>query len=146
MKQVFVAGAWKPVVSAQVFVAGAWKAVATVQAYQGAWKDAGSYAPPMTVTAPDVSGYTSNATIRTNPTTATPAGGTGPYTYSWVKLSGQGTADTPTSATTTFTVAGAFAGYSDTGVYQVTVTDARATTAQATITATFVRYAAGGFL
>lgn len=79
------------------------------------------------------------ATVTTNAATATPAGGTAPYTYSWVRLSGFGAANTATSAVTTFSE---FVQPSivKTGVFRVTVTDAASQTATATVNATFENY------
>lgn len=50
-----------------------------------------------------VQGSSGTATVTSSPTTVTPSGSPGPYTYSWVKVSGGAiTANSPSSATTTF--------------------------------------------
>lgn len=60
----------------------------------------------------------------TNSTTVTPSGGVSPYTYSWALLSGDTlTVNSPTSATTTFSVTGLTAGEILYSTYRCTVTD-----------------------
>jgi hypothetical protein len=75
---------------------------ANVTAVSGA-ASAGS----LTASVSPLSAYGASLTagpVTTNSVTVTPAGGTGPYTYSWAKESGDDfTVNTPTGATTTFT-------------------------------------------
>lgn len=77
-------------------------------------------ASPISATGSGLSGV-----VQTNIVTVTPAGGTGPYTYSWTYVSGDTvTVLSPTSAATRFSSAtGAEA------VYKCTVTDSLAATA-----------------
>ena len=66
--------------------------------------------------------------ITTRSVTVTPAGGTGPYTHLWSKVSGSTfTINSPTAATTSFT-ADPGPGGQITGVYKDTVTDANGDT------------------
>ena len=77
----------------------------------------------------------------TDSTTATPTGGTGPYTYAWTLISySSGTAPTinsATSATTTFIQTGLGPGGYESAVFRCTVTDSLAATAQADVDAFF---------
>lgn len=102
-----------------------------------------TFADPLTVSASPTSvsgtqsGGGSDVLVNTGFTTATPAGGFSPYTYSWAYVSGAAaaTANTPSSATTNFG-ATVPAGTSQ-ATMRVTVTDAAGETATATVTATF---------
>lgn len=69
-------------------------------------------------------------TITTSPAALTTTGGTGPYTYSWTKVSGDSAinADTPTTEDTTFTV-NAFKNTTYNTLFRCTVTDSLAATA-----------------
>lgn len=75
------------------------------------------------------------ATVTTNSVTATAAGGTGPYTYAWTKVSGDSalSANSPAAATTTFS-ANVAKNDERSGVWRVTATDSLAATATADIT------------
>lgn len=67
-------------------------------------------------------------TITTPAATATPSGGTGPYTYAWSLMTGDTfTVDSPTASSTTFT---AFLGdgLNKNAIYKVIVTDSAAAT------------------
>lgn len=84
-----VAGVWKPVLKAWVKVAGVWKET-FVDAFTVALD---------TQTA---NGTGPNGTVTTNNVTATPAGGTAPYTYAWEYVSGDlGISATAAAAATT---------------------------------------------
>ena len=67
--------------------------------------------------------FGSTSTIVSNPITCTASGGTGSYTYSWVRLTGGITADSPTSATTTFRATGLSAGSGTDSDFKCTVSD-----------------------
>lgn len=75
-----------------------------------------------------------NVTVTSNSVTATPVGGTGPYTYAWTWLSGDSAvaANSPTSASTTFS---AIVPKWDSreATMRVTVTDSLSATATADI-------------
>ena len=82
------------------------------------------------------------APITTTTATATPSGEAAPFTYSWVKLSGDGEPVSPTQAGTKFTAVigtGTFH-----GVFRVTVTDAIGQTASADVEASFTNYGSVG--
>jgi hypothetical protein len=69
----------------------------------------------------------STSTITTNSSTATPTGGTAPYTYLWQAATyneGAIAITTPTAATTTFRRTGCFSGDVYIGDFFCTVTDA----------------------
>lgn len=83
-------------------------------------------------------GLTSSLT--TASVTVTPSGGTGPYTYSWVKQSGDTiTADSTTAATTTFSATGLASPESRTAVFRCTATDSASLTASVDVTVTIDR-------
>lgn len=73
-------------------------------------------------------------TVTSNSVTATPTGGTGPYTYAWSRVSGDSaiSATASTSATTAFS---AVVGKNQekNAVWKVVVTDSLAATAEATV-------------
>lgn len=71
------------------------------------------------------SGAAISGTVVTDTVTATPTGGTAPYTYSWVYVSGdpEVTAAAPTSAGTTFTANPVYDGSPFTTVFRCDVTD-----------------------
>lgn len=75
--------------------------------------------------APDfVSGTAGVPTVVTSPSTATPSGGIGPFTYAWAFLSGGAiTAVSPTSATTVFQGTGMASPETRTSFFECTITD-----------------------
>lgn len=77
--------------------------------------------------------YTESAPFTTQVAIATPSGGTGPYTYSWARVSGDTvfTADTPAGQTTTFT--GTASNSTVNEVWRCTVTDSSAAPQMATV-------------
>jgi hypothetical protein len=83
-------------------------------------------------------------TATTSIVTATPTGGTAPYTYAWSLLSTDGTpdpdADNPTSAATSFTQTGMNPDDYIASTWRVTVMDANGVTATADVSATFNDY------
>lgn len=88
-----------------------------------------SLAPPMSVNiAPtSVFGFTTTGSATTDPATATPTGGTPPYSYAWTVVSYDGPvtpmADSPTSATSTFTQTSIAPADAFSAVFRCTVTD-----------------------
>jgi len=75
--------------------------------------------------------------------TVTAAGGTAPYTYSWVRTSGSTsiTATSSTAATTTFTGSSLASGSTYSAVFTCTVTDAAAATKTAVVSVEITRVA-----
>lgn len=135
-------GAEKAAERMEVTVGNAQKRVVRIEAWNGsAWKVAQSFAPPITlgVTPSSVFG-TNNSTgivlVTSSTATATPTGGTAPYTYAWTKVSGDTmTATSPTSASTAFRL-GVGPGDVKTATYRCTVTDKNGLTAQDTVSIT----------
>ena len=129
-----------------VAVAGASKAITRVLVgVVGATKNAEIFAPPMSVSVSpaSVSGFRyGSGNCYTDTTTATPTGGSAPYTYAWVKTEGFGAAVAPSSSATSF-VQYLTAEDSEYGVFQVTVTDAHGFTASASVYAYFTSFAGG---
>ena len=87
------------------------------------------------------SGTTTSLT--SNSVLATVTGGQAPFTYSWVRTSGdiEMAVDSPSAASTTFTSTGLTAGETDSAVFTCTVTDALGRQSSDSITVTLERYA-----
>lgn len=132
-----VNGAWKEITSGKIFVDGAWKDITRGQVrIGGAWKAIGNLVADLSLNALPVfvTGSRFGAGVATSRIAqATPTGGRGPYTYSWVKTSGLGTPTSPNTAATAIqhTLG---AGQVATGAFRCTVTDSLGNTATATIT------------
>lgn len=142
-----VGGVWKPVTALRVNVAGAWKNVTKVRVnVGGVWKDAGTYLTALSATINDAapSGRTFGTNpVSTNVVTVTPSGGLAPYTYSWALISGRGSPESPTMASTRFSE------YVDdygtaVGLFRCTVTDALGATVTVDADATFNNFGPGG--
>lgn len=134
----YTGGAWRSVGRADVYVDGQWRRLTRSEQYVGgAWETGDRFLIPLTASATsEVTGF-GYITVITNPATVTPAGGLGPYTYSWARISGTyGTANSPTSATTTF-YATPPSNTIQTSVFRCTVTDSLGSTATADVTAIF---------
>lgn len=105
------------------------------------------FADPLTVTVSPtevygVQGSNSPVSVTTNQTTASPVGGLAPYTYAWSRTGGsEGTVNSPTMATTSFTNVMGFGTVN--ADFTVTVTDAGGATASATVAATFENVGGG---
>ena len=82
--------------------------------------------------------------ITTGYVTATPVGGTAPYSYSWVKT-GTATINSPASAVTSFSETGMLRGDVRDTSATVTVSDSAGQTVTATLTVEIERLSAGGF-
>lgn len=130
-----IGGVWK---AAQAFVRknGSWHAATPSVRKAGSWK---SLVAPLSAVASSTSLFKSliasgAQTQTTDPTTVTPSGGTGPYTYAWARISGDAhiSADAATSATTTFT-ATTHPSNDFTAMFQCTVTDSQGATATALV-------------
>lgn len=142
-----VNGAWKEITSGKIFVDGAWKDIIRGQIrIGGAWKAMGNLVADLSLNAFPTSIYGSifGAGIATSGITqATPTGGRGPYTYSWVKTSGLGTPTSPNTAAIAIqhTLS---AGQEAIGTFRCTVTDSLGNTATATITSQLTSDIQGG--
>jgi hypothetical protein len=110
-----------------------------------------SLAPAMTasITPPYETAYGYSpgvATVTSGSVVAAPTGGLAPYTYAWTRLSGVGTINSPALATSSFSASVAES-ETDSGEFQVTVTDSAGQTATATANVDFTNtYTGGGFL
>lgn len=133
-----VGGAEKLAAKADIYISGAKKRVVRIDAWNGsAWKLVQSFAPPITLAVtPSVSGAGSSfgtISITSGVATATPTGGTGPYTYAWTKVAGDTlTVTSPNSASTTFR-AGIGPSDSRSATYRCTVTDKNGLTASGNV-------------
>jgi hypothetical protein len=120
-------GVWKELTAGKVRVNGAWRNLVSAQAYiDGAWKVVATFVSTMTValSQSSVSRSARLGTINTAAVTCTPTGGLNPYTYSWVKQSGDTiTANQPTSASCAFQASGMVEEEVRTAVFRCTVTD-----------------------
>jgi len=96
-----------------------------------------------TVAPSSVSKTDTGTSITTASVTVTAAGGTAPYTYSWVRTSGSTsiTATSSTAATTTFTGSSLASGSTYSAVFTCTVTDAAAATKTAVVSVEITRVA-----
>lgn len=135
---------WVDVASIKRWDGAAWVAITTYKRWDGsAWIDiaipgggGGSFS--VTISPGTASGLVVsdalNVTVTSNSVTATPSGGTGPYTYAWTRFSGDSavSANSPSSATTTFS---AIVPKWDSreATMRVTVTDSLSATATADI-------------
>ena len=132
----FISGAWRTAKRGEVFVAGSWRRITRAEIYRdGQWRRCLSFAPPMTVSvSPSTAsgGYTgrfpASRRVTTQNLTATPVGGTGPYSYAWTVTSGAATANSPSMAVTTLSAQLAPDSV-DVGNVRVVCTDAQGNTA-----------------
>lgn len=119
-----------------MLIGGIWRTITRGETYRdGAWRSCLSFAAPLslTVSPDDVVGFgrperPQRLRVTTTPAVATPSGGSAPYSYSWVNLTGAAIIDSPASAGTTFSATIA-SGTSVEGEAQVTCTDAQGRTA-----------------
>lgn len=121
---------WREILTGKAYINGAWRTLAIGKAYVGgAWRDIADFVAPLSLEiTPSFGAWTGTSTVTTGAHTATPTGGLAPFTYAWVKLSGDAISITsPTHAVTTFS------GNVDSGdltaVFRCTVTDSLGTTA-----------------
>lgn len=140
--RVAIGGVFKTVDSIKISAGGVWKPVnSTRVSIGGVWKTGETFAPPITLAITPATVRATGIglgpdTLYTDPATAMPTGGAGPYTYAWTRLTGSGAATTPTAATTTFSAL-VPAGTIITGTFRCTVTDALGSTAIASVNARF---------
>ena len=82
----------------------------------------------------------SASSLTTDSTTVSPSGGAGGYTHSWAKVTGGSiTADSSTSATTTFSATGLADGETRTATFRDTVTDTASATVDVDVSVTITR-------
>jgi hypothetical protein len=141
VKDVYIDGAWRTVVRGEVYQ-GAWKAITRGEGYiSGAWVSSpvASYSPgfELILSENNLIAETASSTVTSIAVDAAPSGGSAPFTYAWVKLSGAGSALSPSVATTAFRATGVPAYDSFVGVFRCTATDALGATAQADVTVEF---------
>lgn len=147
MPDFYANGGWRVGKRAEVYVGGRWRTLTRGEAYiNGAWRQIFSFAPPFTVSVSPsaVSGARSTylpsyGVVTSNTTTATPSGGTAPFSYQWTMTSGIATPTKPTLASTAFT-AGLAADSSDTSTAIVTVTDSLGVTATASVSVNLTNF------
>lgn len=145
--KVTVGSAAKDVSRGEVTKSGVQKRMVRIEAYNGgAWKVVKTFVPPMglSITPSFVLGERGTVgQVTSSSATATPSGGTGPYTYAWSKLYGDDmTVLAPTSATTAFRK-GLGAGESASATYRCTATDKNGLTATANVGVSLINYATG---
>lgn len=140
--KVVVNGVQKDAEEMEVTAGNAQKRVVRVEAWNGsAWKLAQSFAPPISLNVSPSSVFGENNSsgvvlITSSTATATPTGGTAPYTYSWAKVSGDTmTVTASTSASTAFRL-GVGPGDTKSATYRCTVTDKNGLTAQDSVSIT----------
>ena len=104
-------GSWREITSGRVRVGGAWKELSSIKVCVGGdWKDAKSFFPPFVSLdispSPVVNTRVGGAVRQSSVVTATPSGGTPPFSYAWSYVSGDlgYTITSPSSASTTFSI------------------------------------------
>jgi len=139
----FNSGAWRKATRGEIYIGGAWRSFTRAEAYiNDAWRTVLSFAKPFSVSAPpSLTGARTTqkptaGTAVTPPATATPTGGTAPYSYLWQIISGSAGIATPNNASTTFSAYLPAYGSSE-AVARVTCTDARGLTATASVQLSF---------
>lgn len=140
MSHAYIDGAWRSVTTAEVQVGTAWKRITRSEVYTGGiWKAGERFAQALTATTSDAhpsgsrvgAGYCATGDV-----TITPSGGVAPFTYAWVKLSGNGSVNNPSGSTTSF-FDNLANGAITTGTFRCTVTDALGSTTTVDEAATF---------
>lgn len=146
--RVQVGGALRTITAMKVKQGGVVRNILSIKVMDGGTlRTIATFAPPITASASpsSVSGTQSSPgfiVVNTTSTTAMPVGGLPPYTYAWASLSGIGSPNSPTMATTNF---GEVIGPgTESGSFRVTVTDSVGQTATATVSATFRNLGGGG--
>lgn len=135
---------WVDLTTLKRWDGAAWVDLTTAKRWDGAaWVDLAGFGGgsgfSVTVAPAGASGSVTGASplfkvVTSNSVTATPTGGTGPYTYSWTKVTGSSSisAASPTAATTTFS-ATVGRGSVVQATWRITVTDSLSATTTADI-------------
>lgn len=135
------AGTLRTITKCTIRQAGIDRNIKTIKAMDGdVLRTVAKFADDLTVSAGNTFGSDEGPTSTTNPETATPSGGFSPYTYAWTLQASEGTAsvaNTPSSATTSFTKTNVPLGTVQTDTWRVTVTDSTGETAFTDIFAAF---------
>jgi len=104
----FISGGWRTPARGEVLLGGAWRRISRAEVYRGgAWRPCLSFVPPLALdVTPFVEGGARSqtarpATVTSSPATATPLGGTGPYSYVWT-INGGAFVTAPNMASTQF--------------------------------------------
>lgn len=142
-----VGGATRTITAGKVKQSGVERALRTIKVMDGGTlRTVAIFTTPLTASATpsSVTGSTRIAqptTVTTASTTAAPSGGTGPYTYAWVRVSYAGgaapTITAASSASTAFQQASDISFATYTAVFRVTITDVFGQTATADVSASF---------
>lgn len=119
--KVAIGSTWKAVANTKAVVGGVWKAGETFTGGSGGGGDGGGFT--LGISPASAYGYSNTSPVTSESVTVTPTGGVAPFTYAWTKLSGSGSINSPTTATTTFN-ANVPDGDSLIGNYRCTATDA----------------------
>lgn len=145
-------GALRTITAMYAKQAGVMRRIKTVKVMSGGTlRLVARFADPLTVSASPTSGAGNGAgtqTVTSGTSTATPSGGFSPFTYSWTLVSSGGgtasTANSPSSASTTFSKPNVAVNDAYTDTWRVTVTDSLGDTATDDITVTFSNISTGG--
>lgn len=136
-------GVWRSITGAKVFSSAAWRPIKGIKIYcDGDWRDGAVFASDLSLalSASTLTRSARLATINTTAVTATPTGGTAPFTYAWVRQSGDTiTANQPTSAVCSFQAASMAVDEVRTAVFRCTCTDSFGNTDDADVSITITR-------
>lgn len=130
MLNFYANGAWRTGKRGQAYVGARWRTLTRGMVYQGgAWRRIFTFVPPImvsvspeTATGNRLPARPSYGVVTSNVVTATPSGGTAPFSYQWTVSGGVTTATAPSQASTAFT-AGLAAESADAAMATVVVTD-----------------------
>jgi hypothetical protein len=142
-----IGGAWREITSAEVFANGAWRPLRYAEAYIGGnWVSIANFTSgagtiTLTLSTSTISATRRVSTVTSANVTATPASGQTPYTYAWVKQSGESiSATNPTSAITAFQATGMIVDETRNAVFRCTCTDhlGSSATADVSVSLTYI--------
>lgn len=126
-------GVSREIANAYIHYLGARRRLQTIKQIRGgSLVTIASFIQPLTASANDTNNSPAFGAT-TKASTCAVTGGVPPYSYAWVRLSGElATINSPSLASTTFSLGG-----EGSATFQVTVTDGRGSTASDTMTATW---------
>jgi hypothetical protein len=135
-----IGGAWRDLTGGRVFLGGAWRTLKSGKAYiGGAWRDTANFTPgqgtiTLTLSTSSISATRRLSSVNSGQVTATPSGGQVPYTYAWVKQSGDDiSAANSVSAITSFQATGMAIDETRNAVFRCTCTDSLGSSATADV-------------